>query len=129
MKTRAYLMGLLASVAMTSGCCNNPCWGWRLHPFQHPCGCCPASAPVVAPIGAPVAFRIPTAGPDCPSCGCGGGAIAEPTIYPGPMPGYPAPAYPPVIGSPVPLPGGPVGSGSVRDLVPSPMPNVAPAKN
>jgi hypothetical protein len=125
MKFRALLLGIMAVVSMTSGCCygpSNPCWGWRLHPCNH-CGgcggCCPAYS---SPVSAPVVYRAPgtlvASGPDCPTCN-GGQVIHPSTGFPAPSVG-PAMPYTPVIGNPMPLPGTP---GVVpHDMVPSPMP-------
>jgi hypothetical protein len=114
--SRAFLFGMIATVSLTSGCacCDNPCWGFRLHPFQHCAGCgAPASAPVV--------YRPPsvvTAGPDCPSCG-GGVMMPPPASYASPNPvGM---SYTPVIGNPMPLPSAPNFMGH-DSVVPSPMP-------
>ena len=117
MRIRASLYGLIAVVSLTSGCacCDNPCWGFRFHPCQHPCqpcgGCCPAYS---SPVSAPVVYRAPTVisnGPDCPGCG-GTPVMAHPLGYPTSVG---SPNFPPIIGNPMPLPGN-------SNIVPSPMP-------
>jgi hypothetical protein len=118
--SRAFLFRLIATVSLTSGCacCDNPCWGWRFHPFHPCCGGCPAYS---SPVSAPVVYRPPTvvsSGSDCP--GCGGGVVIHQPAAPG---GYPGMAYPPIIGNPMPLPGAPN-----HELIPSPMPVTAPGK-
>jgi hypothetical protein len=113
MKIRACFFGIMAVVSLTSGCacCDNPCWGFRLHPWSSPyggcgggggCGgCCPAYS---SPVSAPVVYRAPpvAASPDCP---CGSTPVfSHPTGYPAPSI-YPGNPYPPIIGNPMPLPG------------------------
>jgi hypothetical protein len=127
MKSRMFLFGLMAVVSLTSGCacCDNPCWGFRLHPWANHgggcgscCGGCPAySSPVsVGPVSSsPVVYRPGTIGiPEGPSC-CGGGPMIPPSVgFPA---GYPPMPYTPVIGNPMPLPGT-----ATHDVVPSIMP-------
>lgn len=128
LQTRSILFGLIAIVSTTSGCacCDNPCWGFRLHPFHsscgscNSCGCCPAYS---SPVSAPVVYRPPTiatGAPDCPSCGGGGVVMHQPPIYPAPS-GFPVTGYPPIIGNPMPLPGTPSFPGH-DTIVPNPMP-------
>ncbi len=124
--SRAFLFGLIAAVSMTSGCacCDNPCWGFRLHPFHSGCGGCGCPA-YSSPVSAPVVYRPPTVmsgGPDCPSCGGGGPVFHQPAGYPAPG-GYPTMGYPPIIGNPMPLPGAP-GFPGHDSVIPNPMPPV-----
>jgi len=113
MKIRACMFGMIAAVSLTSGCacCDNPCWGFRLHPFQHcggcapcaPCGGCPAYS---SPVSTPGGLRPPSVvmnGSDCP---CNGTPVmSHPNAIPSLSP-YPSTPYP-IIGNPTPLPGTP----------------------
>ncbi len=128
MKSRAFLMGVMAVVSLTSGCAcwNNPCWGFRLHPHANcggGCGACCSPAPACCPaysspvsVAAPGGYPAPsfaTGGPDCPSCG-GGVSMAPPLAgYPTGQPGFPTASFPTIVGNPMPLPG---------NVVPSVMP-------
>ena len=122
MKARAFVFALVVGVvSMTSGChcfrCMFPYAGWRFHEgwWGH-CGPCGHDCAPCGPGCGPIAYRptsILTHGPDCPSCL---------TSAPAPHPtGYPGVAYPPIIGNPMPIPGGPnvIPSGDL----PAPMPN------
>jgi hypothetical protein len=116
MKFRLICLGLAAVVSLTSGCVykHHPCWGFRLHPCQHGgCGCAPACSSSRVSVS-PVVYR-PTGG-DC--CLNGGPVIHSPAGLPA---GYPSMTYPPVIGSPTPLPG--------ATIIPShELPNPMPVK-
>jgi hypothetical protein len=122
MKIRACVFGMIAVVSLTSGCacCDNPCWGFRLHPWSSHCGspcggCCPAYS---SPVSAPVVYRSPNVTMSSPDCPCNGTpVINHPTVYPGS--GYPG-TYSPIIGNPMPLPGTP--GVAPKDMVPNPMP-------
>lgn len=105
-----------AAVSLTSGChwfrAHFPHVGWRLCNPCHPCGQAPALRPPV--VGLPVAGG-PAAGvpvvPDCHGCAEAHPPVVHhpagfppagphPFVYPG------AGGYPPIIGQPMPLPGG-----------------------
>src|SRR5579872_5373117 len=107
MKIRACLFGLIGIVSLTSGCacCDNPCWGFRLHPF-HPCGsCCPPTSGCSPAYSSPVVYRPPTVVSSNSDCPCNSTpVIHHPAPYP-PSGGYPQGSYPPIIGNPMPLPG------------------------
>jgi hypothetical protein len=120
MKTRAFVFTLIVGVvSMTSGChcfrCMFPNAGWRFHEgwWGHggcaPCGTC-------GPATGPIAYRPPVVVPNHDCVGCNG---AVPGMGPGT--GYPTITYPPIIGNPVPIPGGP--SVIPSSELPAPMPN------
>lgn len=99
MKFRAICFTLVALVSMTSGCLysRHPCWGFRLHPCQTGGGmCAPACS---SPINRPLLNHKRSIAPGCPTC-IGDGSFAAP-----PMGAFPSMAYPPVIGTPYPIPG------------------------
>jgi hypothetical protein len=112
MKFRAICLGLVALVSLTSGCLysRHPCWGFRLHPCQTGGNCAPVCS---SPIHHPILHRLSHLGPDCPTCIGGGATIHQPV-------GYPSMGYPPVIGQPIPIPGGPTVIPS--NQLPNPMP-------
>ena len=123
MKARAFVFALLVgTVSMTSGCqcfrCMFPYAGWRFHEGWW--GHCGPGAHDCAPCGpgcCPIAYRRPLlvgGGPDCPSCNVGIPVMQHPASYP-------TGSYPPIIGNPMAIPGGPnvIPSGEL----PAPMPN------
>jgi hypothetical protein len=117
MRIRVFCFALVVGVvSMTSGChcfrCAFPNAGWRFHQggLGHGCAPCGPCAP-----GGPVSFRPPavvSGGHDC--VGCNGGVSHLPA-------GYPSITYPPIIGNPIPIPGG---TGIIpNNQLPAPMPD------
>jgi hypothetical protein len=116
MKSRFFCFALVVGVlSLTSGChcfrCMFPNAGWRFqsgwwgHHHRGPGPCCPPCN-TCAPNG-PIAFRPPVVVP-------GSGGVSVPG-------GYPTITYPPIIGDPMPIPGG---TGVIPDSrLPSPMPD------
>ena len=119
MKARALFCALIVGVvSMTSGChwfrCVFPNAGWRFQTgwWGHHHGNGP-SCPTCAPCGtgAPIAFRPPVIVP-------GGPEVVGPVSH-SPA-GYPSITYPPIIGNPMPIPGG--GGVIPNNQLPAPMP-------
>ena len=128
MKARVFCCALVVGVlSMTSGChCFRavfPNAGWRFQTGwwgHHKNGngngvCCPPCGPA-----APIAFRPPVVVPgEGDGIGCNGG-VSVPA-------GYPTISYPPIIGNPMPIPGG---TGVIpNNQLPAPMPDTDKKKD